>query len=196
MTDTIKFVPLQELGYKNDYIITEQGLIIDRANNSQLQHNKRKQYKLTTADGKTVYRTIKPLYRRAFNREYAIDKIETLEGEEWKEIDPTGKYYVSNLGRVKSYQREYAVLLQPYPNQKGYLRVDLHLGNRQNKQVSQLVALAFVPNDNPLLKDTVDHIDRQKSNNNSNNLRWLSRADNVRAYYESLKGQELENATK
>jgi len=34
MTDTIKFVPLQELGYKNDYIITEQGLIIDRANNS------------------------------------------------------------------------------------------------------------------------------------------------------------------
>jgi len=76
------------------------------------------------------------------------------------------------------------------------LRVDLHLGNRQNKQVSQLVALAFVPNDNPLLKDTVDHIDGQKSNNNWKNLRWLSRADNVRAYYESLKGQELENATK
>lgn len=196
MLDTIKSVPLQQLGYKNDYIITEQGLIIDRANQSQLQHNKRKQYKLTTTDGKTVYRAIKPLYRQAFGREFAIDEIEPLEGEVWKEIDPTGKYYISNYGRVKSYQAKMAKLLKPYSNQRGYLRVDINIGHRHSRLVHQLVAIAFVPNDNPLLKDTVDHIDRQKSNNNSKNLRWLSRADNVRAYYESLKGQELENATK
>ena len=195
MLDTIKFVPLQSLGYKNDYIITEQGLIIDRANQSQLEPTKNQQYRLTTIDGKKVYRAIKTLYRQAFGKEFAIDKILSFEGEVWKEIDEKGKYYISNFGRVKSYQRNYAKLLQPYPNQKGYLRVDLHIGQRQSKQVSRLVALAFVPNDNPLLKDTVDHIDLNKSNNNANNLRWLSRPDNIRAYYEYKKAQEQLNDT-
>ena len=193
MLDTIKFVPLQELGYKNDYIITDQGLIIDRANQSQLEPTKKQQYKLTTVDGKGVYKTVKTLYRQAFGKEYAIDKILSFDGEVWKEIDDKGKYYISNFGRVKSYQRNYAKLLQPYPNQQGYLRVDLHLGHRQSRQVSRLVALAFVLNDNPLLKDTVDHIDLNKSNNNANNLRWLSRADNVRAYYSQIKAQEQLN---
>ena len=33
ITDTIKFKALKELGYKDEYIITEQGLIIAIANN-------------------------------------------------------------------------------------------------------------------------------------------------------------------
>ena len=57
----------------------------------------------TTADGKSVYRAIKPLYRRAFGKEYSLDLIEDLDGEEWKPIDRRGKYYISNRGRVKSF---------------------------------------------------------------------------------------------
>ena len=187
MKDT-NYYSLNELGYKGDYFITDQGLIIDTANQSQLQPNKRQQYRLTTKDGKSVYRAIKPLYRQAFGREYAIDTIADLQGEKWKQIDSRGKYYISTYGRVKSYQGRYAKLLKPYPNQSGYLRVDINASRRRTYLVHQLVALAFVPNDNPIEKDTVDHIDLDKANNRADNLRWLSRADNVRAYQQQKKG--------
>lgn len=40
MKDTKNYFPLQEIGYKGEYCITDQGLIIDTANNRQLQLNK------------------------------------------------------------------------------------------------------------------------------------------------------------
>jgi len=160
-----------------------------------LQPNKRGLYKLTSNNGKTVYRAVKPLYRQAFGREYAIDTIKDLEGELWKPIDSRGKYYISNQGRVKSYQLRQAKLLNPYSNQRGYLRVDIKAGCRRTYLVHQLVALAFIPNDNPIEKDTIDHIDLDKTNNRADNLRWLSRADNVRAYQEQKKQREQENDT-
>lgn len=187
MTDTKKYIPLQQLGYKNEYIITEQGFIIDTANNSLLQPNKNQQYKLITKQGKSVYRAIKPLYRQAFDREYAIDTIKDLQGEEWKQIDSQGKYYISTYGRVKSYQGRQARILKPYTNQGGYLRVDIKTEYRRTYLVHQLVGLAFIPNDNPEEKDTIDHIDGNKTNNKVDNLRWLSRADNIRAYQEQKK---------
>lgn len=191
MKDT-NYYPLAELGYKGDYLITDQGLIIDTANQSQLQPNKKQQYKLTSAEGKTVYRAIKPLYRQAFGKEYALDTIEDLQGEEWKPIDSRGKYFISSYGRVKSYQGRNARLLNPYTNQRGYLRVDIKAGCRRTYLVHQLVGLAFIPNDNPIEKDTIDHIDLDKTNNRVDNLRWLSRADNVKAYQEQKRGKEHE----
>ena len=195
MKDTNICYPLQNLGYKGDVVITDQGLIIDRANQSLLQPNKRGLYKLTSNSGKTVYRAVKPLYRQAFGKEYAIDTIEDLEGELWKPIDSRGKYYISNQGRVKSYQLRQAKLLNPYSNQRGYLRVDIKTDSRRTYLVHQLVALAFIPNDKPIEKDTIDHIDLDKTNNRADNLRWLSRADNVRAYQEQKRQKEQENDT-
>lgn len=64
-------------------------------------------------------------------------------------------------------------LLKPYSNQQGYLRVDIGDGHRRTYLVHQLVALSFIPNDNPIEKDTVDHIDMDKTNNRVENLRWL-----------------------
>ena len=195
MKDTNICYPLQNLGYKGDVVITDQGLIIDRANQSLLQPNKRGLYKLTSNSGKTVYRAVKPLYRQAFGKEYAIDTIENLEGELWKPIDSRGKYYISNQGRVKSYQLRQAKLLNPYSNQKGYLRVDIKTDSRRTYLVHQLVALAFISNDNPIDKDTIAHIDIDKTNNRADNLRWLSRADNVRAYQEQKKQRGQNNDT-
>lgn len=45
-------------------------------------------------------------------------------------------------------------------------------------------------NDDPLEKNTVDHIDGNKRNNNAENLRWLSLSDNVKAYYNKIKGEK------
>lgn len=175
--------PLAQLGFENDYIITEQGQIIDTANQSQLQLGKKQRYSLKLKDGTTVKRSLKSIYRSAFGREYAEDTIEDLPTEVWKPIDEKGKYYISSLGRVKSYQGLKARILKPYKNQSGYYRVDICLENRQTFLVHQLVARAFVVNDNPESKDTVDHINGNKTDNSVDNLRWLSRADNVRAYY-------------
>lgn len=191
MIDTKNYIPLQQLGYRDEYIITDQGFIIDTASNSQLQPNKKQQYKLTTQDGKTVYRAIKPLYRRAFGKEFAVDTIEDLPGEEWRQIDSKGKYHISTYGRVKSYQGQQARLLQPYTNQRGYQRVDISTDlRRRTYLVHQLVGLAFIPNDNPIEKDTIDHIDLDKTNNRVDNLRWLSRRDNVKAYYKQKQKRE------
>ena len=60
--------------------------------------------------------------------------------------------------------------------------------------VHRLVAIYFVSNDDPLEKNTVDHIDGNKQNNNAENLRWLSLSDNVKAYYNKMKeGTEYDN---
>jgi hypothetical protein len=58
-------------------------------------------------------------------------------------------------------------------NKKGYRRVVI---NRIHYKVHRLVAETFIENaDN---KPQVDHIDRNKSNNNISNLRWVTNREN------------------
>ena len=96
-----------------------------------------------------------------------------------KEIKGFPGYWVNSYGRVWSdYSKRW---LKPAPNSKGYLRVGLRNNNHQSlKAIHRLVAEAFVPNDDPEHKDTIDHIDGNKTNNRADNLQWLSRGDNVR----------------
>ena len=196
MKNTICY-PLAQLGYKDGYFITDQGLIYLEWSQSQLAKSKNKGYRLKLKDGRIVYRAVKPLYRLAFGREFAEDTIEDLPGEIWKEIDQRGRYYISSLGRVKSYLGAKAKILKPYYNQSGYQRVDICLETRHTYLVHQLVAQAFLVNDDPLTKDTIDHIDGNKDNNSATNLRYLSRGDNVRAYQELKRreGQKNDNIT-
>lgn len=130
-----------------------------------------------------------------FPKKKIIDSIEDLPDEKWRPIDKKGKYFVSSLGRIKSYHGVKARLLKPYLNQYGYLRVDICLSKRYTFSVHRLVAYAFVENDNPQKQDTIDHIDGNKSNNQASNLRWLSREDNVRAYYSRKKEGEKNEAS-
>ena len=181
-------ISLQAIGYKDDFSITEQGLIIDTANKGIVRLNKKYSLSLVLENGQRVKRSIRTIYRQAFNREYSIDMIADLDGEEWRQIDNSGKYFVSNYGRLKSYARINAKLLTPRTTRRGYLRVDLWMGKKRSFLVHQLVARAFVVNDNPIANDTVDHIDGNKKNNVATNLRWMTRADNARAYQQSLKG--------
>ena len=189
-----KNIALQTLGYQSEFSITEQGLIIDTTNNRTVLLNKRNGLSLTLENGQRVQRSIRTLYRQAFGKEYSIDNIQDLQGEVWKPIDKFSRYLVSNCGRVKSYARIEAVLLKPRITENGYLRVDLWLDKRKSYLVHQLVARAFVANDNPIANDTVDHIDRDKRNNYANNLRWMTRGDNVRAYQLSLKEERAKCA--
>lgn len=118
--------------------------------------------------------------------------------EIWKDIQGyDGLYQVSNLGRVRSYDREVKCrgnskriikgkILSPSRHGKVckdgsyYLHVGLTDFNKTTKYITihRLVALAFCPNSNPELYTEVNHIDENKHNNQANNLEWCSRAEN------------------
>lgn len=109
--------------------------------------------------------------------------------EIWKNIKGyEGKYQISNLGRVKSIEREYIVgngiyhrreriLKQIYDRDK-YLRVCLCKNNtKRNYFVHRLVAQAFIPNSNNLPQ--VNHKNENKSDNSIENLEWCTQIYNV-----------------
>ena len=172
MNNTICYpIPTQKL--QSEYFITEQGLTIDTAHHSSQEKKK---------------------IDCSLSEKKVIDEIEDLPDEMWRPIDEKGRYYVSSLGRVKSCQGTKAILLKPYENNHGYQRVDICLDGRHTFLVHRLVGFAFVENDEPQTKDTVDHIDGDKKNNKASNLRWLSRSDNVRAYYQRKREGVQDNA--
>lgn len=188
--DNQETVNLEVLGYSNRYTMTRLGGLYDEITQANVPVSKNCVV-LQDANGEPKRVNIKRLYRLAFDGEYCKDTIPDLEGEEWKPIANTkGKYFVSNLGRVKSLYRYNAKILKPFPNGKGYYRVDVC---GRSMQVSRLVAIAFVPNDDPLHKTTVDHIDTDKSNNRASNLRWMTLGDNIRAYKQQKKDKETQN---
>lgn len=103
--------------------------------------------------------------------------------EEWKDIEDYPNYQVSTFGNIKSKERytkqrngmslRKERLLIPQKDHKGYLYVRLYNENGWKYfKVHILVAKTFIPNF--FNKPTVDHIDRNKENNNVDNLRWAS----------------------
>jgi hypothetical protein len=88
------------------------------------------------------------------------------------------KYKITNDGRVWSeYIQDF---MKPYYSKGGYLRVKVNFGERNKKfMVHRLVAMAFIENKDPNKFTQVDHIDCNRTNNNVENLRWVTPKQNT-----------------
>lgn len=118
--------------------------------------------------------------------------------EVWKDlIGFEGLYEVSNLGRVRSVDRDvtrtYKMMgvwytdtkklkgriLKHQLSKEGYHNVSIRDKNRVGHvvRVNRAVAMAFIPN--PEGKKFVNHIDHNKDNNSVDNLEWCTHYENV-----------------
>ena len=75
------------------------------------------------------------------------------------------------------YNQKYDRFLKASLGNHGYLCLNLRKNNKTYlKSIHRLVGQAFIPNPNG--KPQIDHIDRDKSNNNVENLRWATDSEN------------------
>lgn len=102
--------------------------------------------------------------------------------EEWKDIlEFSGRYEVSNLGRVRSFVTFDADgmprILKLRPDTHGYLRAHLTKdGRAYDRLAHRLVMEAFVGTRPP--GKEINHIDGIKANNALGNLEYITRSDN------------------
>ena len=104
--------------------------------------------------------------------------METSNTEQWRDITGyEGAYQVSSKGNV--YSVRFKRMLKPQLGKLGYYHVGLSVGGKVKLvHIHRLVALAFLMVPYGMVKPTVDHVNYVKTDNQLDNLRWLSNAEN------------------
>lgn len=102
--------------------------------------------------------------------------------ELWKPIEFNPHILISSKGRIKRLPngKERGRIQQDFfKDRDGYCRINVKKenGSYTNLPIHRLVALAFI--ENPDNKPHVNHIDGNRTNNNVENLEWVTARENV-----------------
>ncbi len=102
--------------------------------------------------------------------------------EYWRPIeDFDGRYYVSNLGRIKNAKGK---IIKLQHSDRGYTIFTFNFDGKVTRYIHHLVMAAFgLPKPDPRLQ--IDHIDGNKNNNCISNLEWVTAAENTRRAYKN-----------
>ena len=172
-------------GFCSCYYLTEEGTIYNADTGKYKAANTTNNFILKTIEGNTKKISLKILYKLVYNKPYCIDNINNIDNEIWKAIEGTdNNYYISNMGRVKSYVNYEARILKTTPNKKGYERVDIVIQKqRYTKLIHRLVAAAFLPQPQGI-DYRVHHKDFNIKNNKADNLEWLTLIEHTKKHNE------------
>lgn len=96
-----------------------------------------------------------------------------MKKEFWKETEYKD-FFISSYGNIKTVKKGHKPQRTVYLDKDGYCRVWI---GRKFVLIHRLVAKAFIDGDASL---TVNHKNGVRTDNNLENLEWLSRADNER----------------
>lgn len=108
---------------------------------------------------------------------------EYIEGEQWKPILGYENYEISDHGRIR---KANGFITTQINCKSGYETVNLSKdGTAKGFRVHRLVAHAFCPGYSDI-RNTVNHIDGDISNNKASNLEWVSQSDNNQHAYDKL----------
>lgn len=114
--------------------------------------------------------------------------------EEWKKIKDFENYQISTYGRIKNKNNK---ILIPQKNKSGYMSIVIYKHQKFSKvkpkcfRIHRLVLETFNPVEN-MQKLQVNHIDHNRTNNNINNLEWVTAKENCNLkskkekYYNSI----------
>jgi len=106
-------------------------------------------------------------------------KMISVEGIEY---DYTNMYRIYIDGRIEGVKRKGCrknIFLKEFTDKKGYKHIQLRKDNKKKSYlIHRLVAIHFIPNPHKFLE--VDHKNQEKDDNSIDNLRWCSRATNMR----------------
>lgn len=97
--------------------------------------------------------------------------------EKWIKIPTYSNYEITKCGKVRSIKNGTMKPLNGSTNNKGYLNFRLtENGITKTITIARLLLMSF--DRLPKLNEVCDHIDRNKSNNQLDNLRWVCQSVN------------------